>query len=71
MLEEDGLAVVYVKVGGEAFVRRVVELGPSDGEWVIVAAGVESGEQVVTTGAYQVKLASLGDAEISDHGHPH
>lgn len=69
--EEDGLAVVYVKVGGEAFVRRVVELGPSDGEWVIVAAGVESGEQVVTTGAYQVKLASLGDVEISDHGHPH
>ncbi len=71
VLEEDGLAVVYVKVGGEAFVRRVVELGPSDGEWVIVAAGVENGEQVVTTGAYQVKLASLGDAEISDHGHPH
>lgn len=69
--EEDGLAVVYVKVGGEAFQRRVVELGPSDGDWVIVAAGVESGEQVVTTGAYQVKLASLGDVEISDHGHPH
>ena len=71
VLEEDGLAVVYVKVGGEAFVRRVVELGPSDGEWVIVAAGVENGEEVVTTGAYQVKLASMGDAEISDHGHPH
>ena len=71
VLEEDGLTVVYVKVGGEAFVRRVVELGPSDGEWVIVAAGVENGEQVVTTGAYQVKLASLGDVEISDHGHPH
>ncbi|MDE2796687.1 MAG: efflux RND transporter periplasmic adaptor subunit [Gemmatimonadota bacterium] len=69
--EEDGLAVLYVKVGGEAFVRRVVEVGPSDGEWVIVAAGVERGEQVVTTGAYQVKLASLGDVEISDHGHPH
>ena len=60
VLEEDGLAVVYVKVGGEAFQRRVVELGPSDGSWTIVAAGVESGEQVVTTGAYQVKLASLG-----------
>lgn len=71
VLEEDGLAVVYAKVGGEAFMRRVVELGPSDGEWVIVAAGVETGEQVVTTGAYQVKLASLGDPEISDHGHPH
>ncbi|MDE2876425.1 MAG: efflux RND transporter periplasmic adaptor subunit [Gemmatimonadota bacterium] len=69
--EEDGLAVVYVKVGGEAFQRRVVELGPSDGEWVMVMGGIASGEQVVTTGAYQVKLASLGDVEISDHGHPH
>ena len=71
VLEEDGLMVVYVKVGGEAFQRRVVELGPSDGSWTIIAAGVADGEQVVTTGAYQVKLASLGDAEISDHGHPH
>ncbi len=71
VLEEDGLAVVYVKVGGEAFRRRVVETGPSDGAWVLVAGGIASGEQVVTTGAYQVRLASLGDAEISDHGHPH
>lgn len=69
--QEDGLAVVYVKVGGEAFLRRVVQLGPSDGSWTIVTAGVSSGEQVVTVGAYQVMLASLGDAEISDHGHPH
>ena len=69
--EEDGLAVVYVKAGGEAFQRRVVELGPSDGSWVLVTGEIASGEQVVTTGAYQVRLASLGDAEVSDHGHPH
>ncbi len=69
--EEDGLAVIYVKVGGEAFQRRVVELGPSDGAWVLVTGEIANGEQVVTTGAYQVRLASLGDAEISDHGHPH
>ena len=69
--EEDGQAVVYVKVGGEAFQRRVVEPGPTDGAWVLVGGEIASGEQVVTTGAYQVRLASLGDAEISDHGHPH
>ena len=69
--DEDGLAVVYAKVGGEAFQRRVVEVGPSDGSWTIVVSGVASGEQVVATGAYQVRLASLGEAEISDHGHPH
>jgi len=71
VLEKDGLAVVYAKVGGEAFQRRVVQLGPSDGSWTIVGAGIDPGEQVVTTGAYQVRLASLGDVEISDHGHPH
>ena len=69
--DEDGLPVVYVKLGGEAFQRRVVQLGPSDGTWTIVVSGVAAGEQVVTEGAYQVRLASLGDAEISDHGHPH
>lgn len=71
VLDEDGLSVVYVKVGGEAFLRRVVEVGPSDGAWTIVRSGVASGEQVVAAGAYQVRLASLGDVEVSDHGHPH
>lgn len=71
ILDEDGLSVVYVKVGGEAFQRRVVETGPSDGSWTIVHSGVAIGEQVVVVGAYQVRLASLGDVEVSDHGHPH
>ena len=69
--DEDGLPVAYVKLGGEAFQRRLLQVGPSDGTWTIVLAGVSPGEQVVTTGAYQVRLASFGDAEISDHGHPH
>ena len=68
--DEDGLAVVYVEVGGESFQRRVVEPGPSDGAWTLVS-GVSAGERVVTVGAYQVFLASLGDAELADHGHPH
>ncbi|WP_419941476.1 efflux RND transporter periplasmic adaptor subunit [Candidatus Palauibacter sp.] len=71
IVDEDGLSVVYVKLGGEAFQRRVVETGPSDGSWTIVLSGVARGEQVVAEGAYQVRLASLGAAEISDHGHPH
>lgn len=71
ILDEDGLSVVYVKIGGEAFQRRIVETGPSDGEWTIVRSGVANGEQVVAIGAYQVRLASLGEVEVSDHGHPH
>lgn len=69
--EEDGLSVVYVVVGGEAFQRRVIQLGPSDGSWTIVTGGIESGEGVVTTGAYQVRLASLGDAAMADQEHSH
>lgn len=69
--DEDGIPVAYVKLGGEAFQRRILRVGPSDGEWTSVLSGIEAGEQVVTEGAYQVRLASLGDAEISDHGHPH
>lgn len=68
---EDGLAVAYVQTGGEAFERRVLTRGESDGEWTVVRAGVEAGERVVTEGAYQVRLASLNTSETAGHGHPH
>ncbi len=69
--EEDGIPVAYVQTGGESFERRTLTLGPSDGEWTIVEAGVQFSERVVTLGAYQVRLASLSTSEIADHGHPH
>ena len=69
--KEDALDVAYVQVGGESFERRVLTLGPSDGEWTLVASGIRSGERVVTEGAYQVRLASLNASKIVDHGHPH
>ena len=71
ILEEDGIPVAFVQVGGETFQRRVLALGNSDGERVLVERGVEAGERLVTIGAYQVKLASLNTSEIADHGHPH
>ena len=69
--EEDGLKVVYVELGGESFERRVVTLGPTDGLWTIIESRVNPGDRVVTTGAYQVRLASIGDAAEIGHGHPH
>jgi hypothetical protein len=36
-----------------------------------VETGVQPGEHVVTTGAYQVYLASLNTAQVGSHGHPH
>jgi membrane fusion protein, heavy metal efflux system len=68
--EEDGQPVAYIQTGGESFERRPLRLGPSDGEFVIVHAGVEVGEMVVTSGAYAVHLASLNTSEIG-HGHTH
>ena len=68
--DENGLPVIYVKVAGDTFERRVVEVGPSDGSWTLVASGIEPGEHVVTEGAYQVNLAALGTIEPS-HGHAH
>ncbi|WP_419937173.1 efflux RND transporter periplasmic adaptor subunit [Candidatus Palauibacter sp.] len=67
---ENGLSVIYVKVTGSTFERRVVDAGASDGSWTLVSSGVDLGEEVVTAGAYQVSLASLGTSAPSDgHGH--
>lgn len=71
IMDEDGLLVAYVQIGGETFERRAVTVGATDGEWTTVLSGVRSGERVVTRGQYQVKLSSLNTSEISDHGHPH
>ena len=67
---ENNLPVVYVKLTGDTFERRVVETGPSDGSWTIVTSGIDAGEHVVTLGAYQVNLAALGVVQPSD-GHAH
>lgn len=68
---EDGQPVAYVQIGGEAFERRPLVLGATDGRYTLIERGVEAGEYVVIAGAYQVYLASLNTSEISDHGHPH
>ncbi len=68
--EENNLSVIYVKLTGDTFERRIVETGPSDGSWTIVSSGIAADEQVVTEGAYQVNLAALGVvAPAHDHAH--
>jgi multidrug efflux pump subunit AcrA (membrane-fusion protein) len=69
--EEDALQVVYVELGGETFERRVVTIGPTDGLWTLVEEGVRPGDRVVTRGAYQLRLASLGDTGEIGPGHVH
>ena len=70
IIDDGGRAVVYVHTGGESFARRPVETGIRDAGWIEIRSGLAAGERVVTTGAYDVKLASAGGEEVG-HGHAH
>ena len=52
--EDAGLKVVYVKKG-DVFERREVAVGESAGGRTEIKSGLAPGEQVVTTGAYQLR----------------
>jgi membrane fusion protein, heavy metal efflux system len=70
VLDDAGIPVAYVQVEGESFERRRLRVGPSDGAQVVVLDGIRAGEMVVTTGAYQVRLASMSNTPMSG-GHAH
>lgn len=70
VLDDGGMSVVFVMTGGESFERRQVRLGARDGDWVEVVDGLTPGSRVVSRGAYLVKLAASGTAQIG-HGHAH
>lgn len=70
LLQEGGQWIAYVQTEGESFERRIVQAGIRSRGWVEVRGGIAEGEHVVTTGAYDVKLAaSAGGAPA--HGHSH
>jgi cobalt-zinc-cadmium efflux system membrane fusion protein len=70
LVDDAGIAIVYVQVEGEAFERRVLRLGVSDRGYVEVLSGVRPGEHVVTRGAWSIKLSSASGA-VPAHGHAH
>jgi membrane fusion protein, heavy metal efflux system len=70
IVDDNGTPVAYVQTGGETFERRVLTLGATDGTRTHVMAGIRAGEMVVTTGAFQVRLASLSGGDFAG-GHTH
>lgn len=70
VLMEAGRPYVFVQTGGEQFARRFVEIAARDGEDVGVLTGVKPGERVVTTGAYDIQLASAAKG-LPAEGHVH
>jgi len=70
LLEDYGSYSVMVQLSGESFERRPVKIGKRNGENVEILEGLQVGEVVVTTGAYQVKMASMSGSTPA-HGHEH
>jgi membrane fusion protein, heavy metal efflux system len=70
IVDDAGRPVVFVQVEGEAFARRPVTLGSSEGGYVEVAEGIRVGERVVTRGAHLIRLAALS-TQVPAHGHVH
>lgn len=70
LIEEQGNYYTYVQVEGEAFQKRELRLGATDGLFVQVLSGVSEGERVVNKGAYQIKLATMSGS-MPAHGHEH
>ncbi len=70
VVEDQGIHYVFVRHDETGFLRREVTLGQSDGQRVRVKSGLGEGEEIVVTGAVQVKLASV-TAVPAGHSHSH
>lgn len=70
LVEEQGLYFVFLRVHDEAYKKQEVKLGAENGEAVQIISGLHEGDEVVTVGAYQIKLASASNA-IPAHTHHH
>ncbi len=69
VIDDAGVSVVYVQLGGESFSRREVDIRYRQGERVVVD-NVLPGERVVTIGGAAIRRASLL-ASGSVEGHVH
>lgn len=69
LVDDEGVPVVYVKEGNR-YERRMVRVGTSNYQAMEILSGVAAGEEVVTTGAYQLKNMQKGGA-AGDHHDEH
>ena len=70
LMQDYNVNYVYVQTGGESFEKREIKLGIDDGKQVQVLSGISEDEWLVTSGAYQIKMASMSNT-IPAHGHEH
>ncbi len=72
----DGLHDVFFRrnpKNSDEVLRVVADLGKSDGRWVEVESGIKAGDEVVVSGAYELKLAtaSATSSKKKEKGHFH
>ncbi len=70
LIEEQGQYAVFVKVEPQIYKKVAVVTGANNGAAVQILNGLKAGDEVVTKGAYQIKLASASSA-IPAHTHNH
>ena len=71
LTEEQGLYFVYLKLCKEDYKKQEVKVGGSDGIRREITAGLKVGDEVVTKGVFQVKLASVSGVVPEGHSHNH
>lgn len=69
VLEKQGHKYVMIRLDEECFEEREVKTGASNGERIELTSGVKAGENVVTNGAYQVRMAAASTAIPDGHNH--
>ena len=71
MLEEQGVYSVFVKVCESESRKREVRTGRTDGLRREILSGLNEGDEVVTAGTGQVRLASMSGVVPEGHSHNH
>ena len=69
LVDDSGIEVVYVQLGGESFDRREVQVEARQGPRALVR-GITAGERIVTKGGNAIRRSSLlGSGEVEGHVH--
>jgi RND family efflux transporter MFP subunit len=69
LVDDSGVEVVYVQLGGESFDRREVRIEARQGPLALVR-GIAAGERIVTKGGNAIRRSALlGSGEVEGHVH--
>lgn len=69
LVEEQGAYSVYLRTCVDSYEKRYVKIGDNDMKEVVVIDGLKDGDEVVSRGAYFIKLASMSNSVPDAHNH--